>query len=352
MSILSRIAAVHNPSTKTEAVKLLRAARADGLSLPAGRQSELAATLAAEAQAQRAKRNARQIARIVTLEPSLAERFAAHRRAVESKLIALVRDTRRDLYRVAADAGKYAPRSGHTTTIRVGDVPSVRSSSEKVWGQKYPATSSTHTYTVRRDWSERVYDHDLEVVDGMFTLDAEPIQGVGPELYKATWVEQGRGTSLNQVTGYIARHDGHTYHASSARAALDGVQRKAGLKPARRQGVVDLDKLARRYGDLPVRFSDATECGACVSGTRSWCFAVGIDPDGIASLADVVSGYKLRPMPEAMRVLRRVVRDRHNRQPLDLESGAAELLAEGTVVFDAEGGFRIVPPTDGGAAAN
>jgi hypothetical protein len=233
---------------------------------------------------------------------------------------------------------------GHSTVILVGEYIIAKGDSRKAWSKngKWSGTESTHTVQVRRDWLVRVDAHELAVVDGLLTLDAEPIQGHGPELFRATWVEQGRGCDIHAVHGYIARVDSTTYHAPSARAALDGVQRKAGLKPARRKGQVDLDKIARRYGDLPVTWEDGKAVGACDAGLRSWCNAVGISTHG-ATLAEVISGYKLRPHVECLAVIRRVVRDRHNRQPEDLSSlnGAANLLGEGRVIFDAEGGFRI-----------
>ena len=210
---------------------------------------------------------------------------------------------------------------------------------------KWPGNNSHAKYSVPADWIATVLDRDLAVVDGMLTLSAVSVPGHGPELYHAAWVEQGRGCSLNLSRGYIARltHDGstYTYHAASARAAIAGVQIKAKMKPARRKGGVGLDRLVRRYGDLPVYWADSDGI-ACASGTRNWCEAVGIDPSG-TTVTEVVAGYRLRPMPEALQILRRVVRDRHNRQPLDLTVPESSIEQPGRVIFDSEGGFSIVP---------
>ncbi len=73
----------------------------------------------------------------------------------------------------------------------------------------------------------------------------------------------------------------------------------------------------------------------------SWCRAIGIDPFGTATVREVVAGYRLRPLPEVIRCLRLVVRDRANRGPVEIKPSALEL--PGLVVFDAEGGFRIEP---------
>lgn len=233
-------------------------------------------------------------------------------------------------------------------TIRIGS-PACEGESYKEWSRngKWSGHSSRKTITVPADWLDTVQAVGLAVCDDLLTLAAEPIQGHGPDLFRAAWVEQGRGVALNLVRGYIARltHDGqtYTYHAPSARAALDGVQRKAKLKPARRQGTLDLDRLVRRHGDLAVRWGDH-EGIACDSGTRRWCEAVGIDVGDGCTVADVVAGYRLRPHQEALQIVRRVVRDRHNRGPLDLSVPESGLEQQGRVVFDAEGGFRIVPP--------
>lgn len=320
---------------------------------------EAVAKLAARA-ARRSNRLAGEAARhrqtglmVCKLEGIQARRAEEHRKEIAGKVLAAAN------YRTA--------RNGHTEDVRIG-TPGVSTDTGKDWNvyrgsfKGWAATTSNHRYTVPANWEEAVYDRDLECVDGMLTLDAEPVQGHGPELYRAVWVEQGRGTSLTAVHGYIARLirneqrlpacDGdsgirsatYTYHAASARAALDGVQRKAKLKPARRKGTLDLDRLVRRHGDLPVEVSDSFAVGNCESGTYSWCRAVGINPNGVATIAEVVSGYKLRPLPEVISVLRRVVRDRRNRQPVDNSLPTSSLEAEtGRVIFDAEGGFRIEP---------
>jgi len=261
---------------------------------------------------------------------------------MEKPIIDAVFAARKWLYRVASDAGKYAPQSGHTTKIEIG-TPSVKGESWSVWGRNFKATASSHRYTVSLDWIETVHDRGLAVVDGMFTLCASPVLGNGPELFSAKWVEQGRGCTLKLACGYIARLNGVTYHAPTARAAIDGVQRKAGQKPQRRKPTVNLDRIIRLYGELPVWFDDSSAVGNCESGTRSWCNAVGVSLTD-CTLADVVRGYRLRPLPEAMAVIRRVIRDRMNRESLETvvaNAAIEEMETEGRVVFDSEGGFRI-----------
>lgn len=328
-----------SPLTLRLCTVAVREAVADGLAPRKGSPAMARAVLAAAA-AQAQKRAARSRLASPPLPLPLPDRLAAYKRAKAERVCAAVRAARKGLYRIASYSGKYAPQSGHTTEVRVG-TPGVNGESWKVLGRKYAATASRHVYTVARDWIETVQDRGLAKLDGLFTLSASPVQGVGPELYEALWVEQGRGCTLNQERGYIAydRPSGRAYHAGTARAALDGLARKLGLKPTRRKGTVDLDRLVRRHGDLPVYWSDR-EGIACESGTRSWCHAVGCPVEG-CTVADVVAGYRLRPMPEALQVVRRVVRS--GRRPREAELPTASALElDGRVVFDSEGGFRVV----------
>lgn len=235
------------------------------------------------------------------------------------------------------DSAKYRTcTQGHVTRVCVG-APGVKS--DVVRGDRYSSScafrknESVHTLTIPALWCVRVQARGLAVVDGMFTLDAQRVPGTGAELYRAVWIEQGAGTSLKLARGYIARLEGITYHATTARAALEGVRRKSGVISPRRK--IDLDRVARRYGNLPVALADSLAVGNCQSGTVSWCHAVGLDPFATVALADVLRAYQLRPMPEALAVIRHVVREHRS---------WTKLLGEPqqTVRFDAEGGFRIL----------
>lgn len=297
--------------------------------------------------ARRFRREARQVAEAArTVKPGRTLLEAAQR--AQAKLVVLhrksmtaVESAADGLYKVSGS--KWAGGK-HTTRVEVGGAVGCSGSSSRSWSKngKWSGSDSSHTFQVKSTWLQDVKARDLEVCGGMLTLDAEPIRGHGPELFQAVWAEQGRGFDLKAVSGYIARStDGTTYHAPSARSALDGLARKLGQKPARRKGTLDLDRLVRRHGELPVVLADSLAVGNCESGTLSWCRAVGIAPHAVASLREIVTGYKLRPLPEVLAVLRRVVRDRHNRTGILGAPSALE--REGLVIFDAEGGFRIVP---------
>lgn len=171
-------------------------------------------------------------------------------------------------------------------------------------------TQDTHI-TAPTTWRDRVLRHGLAVVDGMMTLDAALIEAQGCELFAATWLVQGRGTTTSAARGYIARADGATYHGATIDQAISGLTKKRRAlqfvaKLADTEGLADL---AAAHGAARVTLGDARAVGACEYGTRSWCHAVGIDYDaGQTTLAAVLAGYHREPRPEARAVILRVLR--------------------------------------------
>jgi len=270
--------------------------------------------LAARA-ARRADRSTSEAARATAPGRVLAEgrrRQAERREQLLAETRAAVREAAGGLYRVSQT--RWAG-GDHSTRVEFG-APSCSGRGVKAWSRngKWSGSDSEHTLRVGEDWLQSVHAAGLAALGGMLTLSARPVPGRGDGLYEAAWAEQGRGFELNAVRGYIAVRGGEAYHAPSAAAALRGLARKlAGTAPARR--ALDLDRVLRKYGGVPVTLQDSLDCGNCESGTHSWCRAVGIDPDAPACpLAAVIAGQRLRPLAEALRVIRRVVRDARNRQ--------------------------------------
>jgi hypothetical protein len=166
-----------------------------------------------------------------------------------------------------------------------------------------PARVQDTLITVPADWRIRVQRRSIDVVDGMMTLDAAPLEGApaGVELFAATWVEQGRGTSVSTVSGYIARAGQFNYHGETAAKALAGLRRKIGaaewMSTLQTSNLADLVAKAR---DALVRVADAKAVGACEYGIRSWCATVGISYEaGAAPLPMVYAAYQREPRPEA-----------------------------------------------------
>lgn len=167
-AILSRIASLHGIYSLTDATKQIRKARQDGLSLPAGRQDDLARQLREIHQEILAKREARSRAKPLASfsQPSLRSRMS-------TRTIDAVRDAVCGLYRVSQSSWA---GGDHSTVVKIGS-PAASGSSSRAWSKngKWSGNNSRHDFTVPLAWIPRVQSRDLTVVDGMLTLDAEPV---------------------------------------------------------------------------------------------------------------------------------------------------------------------------------
>lgn len=190
---------------------------------------------------------------------------------------------------------------------------------EKVGQSTYPHKHTRRDFHIPRMWGTRVLSRDLESVDGLLTLDADevssPVDGV--RLFAARWLEHARGYDVHLHTGFIAMSGSYAYHGADMRRALAGLNRKRTLAkttPEVKEALAQKRREARakalvaRCGTVAVTMEDSEAVGNCDYGTRSWCHAVGIDPDKGATLATVVDGYLQRPQPEAWSVISHVAR--------------------------------------------
>lgn len=242
-----------------------------------------------------------------------AERLDALRRRVVGDIVSAT-------YRVATHGA---------TEIILTDDPTLVGCQQSEWQEwgaysrscKYPMRHQKTTITVPRAWRIRVERRGLRRLDGMVTIDAAPLDGRGDiELFAATWLVQGRGTSLTAERGIIARCGAVAYHAADVGAAMRGIQQKLRwnrLPEAEREAKIralrlgDPEALARKYAGLQIEvcISDAQAVGACEYGIRSWCNAVGLDyRAGCAPLAAVLQGYIDRPQPDARAAILHAVR--------------------------------------------
>lgn len=174
-----------------------------------------------------------------------------------------------------------------------------------------PARVQDTHITAPAAWRTRVQRANLAVLDGMMTLDAAPLDAEGCELYAATWLIQGRGTTTTAARGYIARAGGATYHGATIDQAINGLTKKRReLQLVARLSNTDaLAEMASANGKAHVTLGDVRAVGACEYGTRSWCDAVGIDYEaGETTLGTVLQGYQREPRPEARAVIIRVLR--------------------------------------------
>lgn len=172
---------------------------------------------------------------------------------------------------------------------------------------KYPMRLQDTHITAPADWRARVQRRGLAVIDGMLTLDAAPLAAPdGVDLYAATWLVQGRGTTTTAARGYIARGGGMSYHADTAAAALAGLGRKIKRQKLDAEFATLIasanlpDLAARAPAGAVVRIADARAVGACEYGIASWCNATGLPyAQGAAPLADVLAAWQREPRNEA-----------------------------------------------------
>lgn len=210
----------------------------------------------------------------------------------------------------------------HEFIVEFTDDPSkVSAEGYSLDGERYPGRygfkrNSFLSFVIPYNWITRVKNRDLSVVDGLLTLDAQPllVNDREFEAFSAVWVGQGRGFTLNVSRGVIVRHKatGYTYHGNSIKHGKAAIRRKlnysVNLVKRTRRIEKWLNNVSLDYGSVPVSFDDAKETGACEYGIRSWCFSVGIDPDdNFAFLKDVIDGYFKLPQQEALAVIKHMV---------------------------------------------
>lgn len=311
MLSIREIAARHQPASLAAAKRLLKEAGIKQSLAP-----QVLDELAVVEKARAAKRAARFAIRHTPARPPVrlpagtpAERIASLRKkAVLSAFFATFRQ----------------PAHGDLSVVLTDDpamvgVLQIEAADWNIYAKSYrkcPARVQDTTVTAPAAWRVRVARKGMAVLDGMMTLDAAPIEGapVGVSLYAARWVEQGRGTSVRVVDGYIAVGDGQSYHGASAEKALAGLRRKIeGAAWAAQLRTADLAELVARIPQAVVRLSDARAIGACEYGIRSWCARTGISYEaGQSTVAEVYAAYQASPAPEArFAILHAARRARH-----------------------------------------
>jgi hypothetical protein len=157
----------------------------------------------------------------------------------------------------------------------------------------YHKTNGTWTAHIQPAWMLTVAKRGLSSVDGMPTLAALPIESEieGEEIYRAKWLEKGRGFSAHVRTGYIVRRTiaGRTYttHASSISTARSLITRQTpeSQRAADERAAAKAQQIERLqakitakleagqlngYAPVMVTISDSLAVGNCGSGTRNW----------------------------------------------------------------------------------
>jgi hypothetical protein len=263
----------------------------------AGRKAINAAkAIVAEREARRAARKVAEAVRNV--QPGRALRLLAERRA------ARIEARRSATHPVLFEAfkGLYRVYESEIATTFGQPAVNVRTTTKYVSGRGgfgHVTDGQTTHLTVPETWLDDVHAHNLDYVDGMLTLSAELVETTdGIEVFRATWVRQGRGYELYAESGMIARHVHFggavtTFHSASSdpKKAVSGLRRKLtvqGLDPAEAQArrtarqqaraakqAASLARLVARVAawDLAeiqhviVRRADSLKAGNCEPGT-------------------------------------------------------------------------------------
>lgn len=173
----------------------------------------------------------------------------------------------------------------HSINIRIaGKNGVVQASGEnnRVWSSnnKWSGNNSTHTFVVRMNWLD--IPESARVVSGLLTLECGP--AVERAIYPATWVEQGRGVTLNTVHGYLVSvergQEREWIHAETlvgARRLLTMPRVSKNTTDLNHLDAASLLKRARLNGNERVDIETAHEAGNCYAGIRDWCGKHGID---------------------------------------------------------------------------
>lgn len=197
--------------------------------------------------------------------------------------------------------------------IVVGDSPSVVQT-ERLDHDIYrgahrgrPCRVQDTTITVPANWHKTVFAAGLAGLDGLVTLSAEQL---APNIYKAAWLEQGRGSSLRLVHGWIAatrlpNNMQLSYHSTdSAEQAREGLAKKY-AKWLQQNGSASTDsaffKAALKNDKTTVTVRHAQRFGLCLPGIRAWLANTDLDPDGKAPLSAVAEWALKVPNYDAAR---------------------------------------------------
>jgi len=232
---------------------------------------------------------------------------SSHARRLGDKPLGKVRGTRTAVWRVAI-AGRLSSfkhknrasliaqnyRQTHsswvggerTIEVRYSEAPYAEGITETVWHEKKvrSGTNSTLIVAFSQTWYTDVFKKGISVIAGMVTTHATEIE---PGVFRASWVEQGRGFSLRKVSGFIvvaghdavhgptesaakqtARRRNPEYQAEQSRQAAERAKRvEAKIGPIR--AMLERGDIGS-FGDITVTFADSIRAGNCETGTTHW----------------------------------------------------------------------------------
>ena len=186
---------------------------------------------------------------------------------------------------------RWVEKGEHETRVVIDRRAGAECDTKRVWSGngKWSGLASSHKITIRASWRKNVESRGIAVVDGLLTLDARPAEDdlplrSGEEVLAATWVRQGRGTSLVGERGYLYRvtvpdqsGNGNDLrstwlHAPSLRAARAQASRRSDYTPTPSERTAAVVRSARKRGEISRRAAlrISKSCGLCRTGTLAW----------------------------------------------------------------------------------
>jgi len=163
-----------------------------------------------------------------------------------------------------------------TTTIHYGEPDA---STATGYGDKYSRscqytkTDASHHITVATDWFTSVHLRGLARVDGLLTLDAEPVDAEGYTVYRASWL-RSKGKQLSAEHGYIAIGEHGAAHAKTESGAKSILTRRANeIKYSRHERKIRTALHEMRlngYAQIIVSIGDSIAAGNCRAGTEQF----------------------------------------------------------------------------------
>ncbi len=207
---------------------------------------------------------------------AIGVRFAAYKHDKREKLIA-------ENYRQTQSHWVGGERS---IEISYSDEPFAEGWSVTVW-HKRKTRSGTNSFlnvAFSPTWLADVHAKGIAVIAGMVTTHATE---TAPGVFRASWVEQGRGFEIRDVSGYIVLAADDAVHGATELAAKQTLRRRnpdyndeQSRRATERAGRIEAkvgpiralleSGNAGPFGDILVSLSDSIRAGNCETGTQHW----------------------------------------------------------------------------------
>lgn len=187
----------------------------------------------------------------------------------------------------------------HTTTIHVGDTPTCKGWSDRVWSSNGKWSGNDSHVSLSVTIRALQYFPSLLTPDGSVVLDADEVE---PRVFRLVWVEQARGFDVKPREGWLIKgyHSTKKSLKSAKKEAHEARQKSLAATIAKRQ-------YAKSIKHVWVSVDDSLAAGNCKSQTDAFASRVyaeigqvgGLRADVLLSLRDDV--YARRAVGQAMK---------------------------------------------------